>query len=102
MPLATVYCAVSALTVSVFAGVPLAVPEQERLGLAYRRLLGLGCLGLPVLRLALGGMDWAEAVLMRQHDVLTVDILFIIAGAWLWLHGRGWGPVRQRIPEAAE
>ena len=28
--------------------VALAVAEQERLALAYRRLLGLGCLGLPV------------------------------------------------------
>ena len=32
--------------------------------------------------------------------MLTVDILFLIAGTWLCLHGRGWGPVRQRIPEA--
>ena len=46
---------------------------------------GLACLGLPVLRLAMGGMDWAEAVLLGQHDVLTVDLLLIIAGAWLWL-----------------
>ena len=45
--------------------VALAVPGEERLGLAYQRLLGLACLGLPVLRLAMGGMDWAEAVLMR-------------------------------------
>ena len=43
----------------------------------YQRLLGAACLALPVLRIATGGMDWAEAVLARQTDVLTVDLLLL-------------------------
>ena len=49
----------------------------------YRRLLGGACLWLPLLRLATGGMDWAEALLQRQTDVLTVDLLLLFAGLWL-------------------
>ena len=50
----------------------------------------------------MGGMDWAEALLRGQHDVLSVDLLLIIAGLWLWLYGRGWRPAARRVPEAAE
>ena len=47
-------------------------------------------------------MDRAEAVLLGQHDVLTADLLLIIAGAWLWFYGRGSRPAARRVPEAAE
>lgn len=78
--------------------VALAVPDAARQARAYRRIMGAMCLGLPVLRLATGGMDWAEAVLAGQHDVLTVDLLFIVAGGWLWLHGRGLRLAARRVP----
>jgi hypothetical protein len=80
----------------------LAAPEDERLARLYQRVLGVACLGLPVLRLAMGGMDWAEAMLLGQHDVLTVDILLLVAGLWLWLCDRGWRRAAGRVPEAAE
>ena len=60
-----------------------AVADEDRLGRRYQRLLGAACLVLPVLRLATGGMDWAEALLARQTDVLTVDLLLLVAGASL-------------------
>lgn len=60
-------------------------PDQARLGRLFRRILGAACLGLPALRLATGGMDWAEAILLRQLDVLTVDLSLLGAGACLWV-----------------
>ncbi len=95
-PVSFVIGAVAAVLVGI------TVPEDERLVAIYQRILGLACLLLPVLRLATGGMDWAEAVLMRQSDVLTVDVLLLIAGTWLWFHARGWRPAAERVPEAAE
>ena len=74
--------------------VGLRIPDEDRLGTLYQRLLGAACLLLPVLRLATGGMDWAEALLARQTDVLTVDLLLLIAGAALLWHARG------RVPTA--
>ena len=63
----------------------LRVADEDRLGTRLQRLLGAACLLLPVLRLATGGMDWAEALLARQTDVLTVDLLLLLAGAALLL-----------------
>jgi hypothetical protein len=62
----------------------LRVADEDRLGRLYQRLLAVGCLLLPVLRLATGGMTWAAAILERQFDVLTVDLLLLLAGAVLW------------------
>ncbi|MBP7001366.1 PepSY domain-containing protein [Amaricoccus sp.] len=79
-------------------------PDEDRLGRSYQRLIGAICLLLPVLRIAMGGMDWAEAMLHGQRDVLTVDMLLLIAGAYLLLHARGRAPARARRlrPEPAE
>ncbi|HMQ91587.1 MAG TPA: PepSY-associated TM helix domain-containing protein [Amaricoccus sp.] len=62
--------------------VGVAAPDRGSLEARYLRLLGITCVGLPVLRLAAGGMSWAEAILHRQPDVLTVDILLLLAGIW--------------------
>ena len=62
--------------------VGIAAPDRGSLLPRYRRLLGMACLGLPILRLAAGGMSWADAILHRQPDVLTVDILLLLAGIW--------------------
>lgn len=75
-------------------------PDEDRLGRIYRRLLAIGCLLLPVLRLATGGMTWADAILGRQFDVLTVDLLMLLAGAVLWaMSGQA---LRRRRLEPAE
>lgn len=71
-------------------------PDRARLGRLFRRLLGAGCLGLPALRLATGGMDWAEALIHGQTDVLSMDLTLLVAGACLWF----WPPqgfARRRI-----
>lgn len=71
--------------------------DGEVLGARYRRLLGAACLALPILRIASGGMDWAEALLARQSDVLAVDLFLFIAGAGLLR----WRPAPARLrPEA--
>lgn len=57
--------------------------DAEALGARYRRLLAVACLALPILRMATGGMDWAEALLARQTDVLAVDLFLFISGVAL-------------------
>ena len=49
--------------------------------------------------MATGGMDWAEALLARQSDVLAVDLFLLIAGACLLR----WRPaaVRRRRGEGS-
>ena len=74
--------------------------DEDRLGAAYQRLLGALCLFLPVLRMATGGMDWAEAMLQEQTDVLTVDLLLVLAGASLWWHARRQSPSRRALEPA--
>lgn len=61
-----------------------AVPDERRYGTLGQRVLGTLCLLLPVLRLAMGGMDWATALINAQTDIVTVDLLLLIAGASLW------------------
>jgi uncharacterized iron-regulated membrane protein len=81
--------------------VGVAARERARLEARYRRLLGAACLGLPLLRLAVGGMSWADAILYRQPDVLTVDLLLVVAGLRLWRHARAEAP-RRRAPALLE
>lgn len=67
--------------------------DGEVLAARYRRLLGAACFGLPILRMATGGMDWAEALLARQTDVLAVDLFLFVAGACLLR----WRPAPARL-----
>lgn len=82
----------------------LRIPDTTRLGIVFQRLLGTACLPLPMLRLATGGMTWADALLLRQLDVLTVDLLLLIAGASLWVFARPGSrrpdPTRARLEPA--
>jgi hypothetical protein len=78
----------------VAAALGLRIESADRLGAVCQRLLGAACLFLPVLRLATGGMDWAEAMLAGQTDVLTVDLLLFVAGLALLWHARAQAPRR--------
>lgn len=62
----------------------LRIADEDRLGRAFQRLLGTLCVALPVIRLGSGGMTWADALIWRQYDVMTIDLLLAIAGAVLW------------------
>jgi uncharacterized iron-regulated membrane protein len=72
--------------------------DDDRLGRTCQRIAGALCLGLPVLRLATGGMDWAEALLASQADILSVDVLLVVAGVSLWWHAGRRAPRRRRRP----
>jgi len=80
-------------------GIGLRISDDDRLGRVFLRLMAGACGLLPVLRIGTGGMDWAEAVLHGQADVLTVDLLLLIAGASLWHFSRA-GRVRRRRSRA--
>lgn len=78
------------------------VPDERRYGTLLQRTLATLCLLLPVLRLATGGMDWATAVLHGQTDIVTVDLLLLIAGASLWWFARPTRTVARLLIEPAE
>lgn len=80
----------------------LAVPDEGRYGTLCQRILGTACLALPVLRLATGGMDWAEALLHGQTDIVTVDLLLLVAGASLWWFARPTRAQARYLIEPAE
>ncbi|MEM9011160.1 MAG: PepSY-associated TM helix domain-containing protein [Pseudomonadota bacterium] len=58
----------------------------------YRVAGAILCLGLPLLRHITGGTSWSEAILIGNAEVLTIDLLLLFAGAWLWL-----GDARPRV-----
>jgi uncharacterized iron-regulated membrane protein len=78
------------------------VPGERRYGTLGQRVLGTLCLLLPVLRLGTGGMDWAAALLNGQTDVVTVDLLLLIAGASLWWFARPVRSATRLLLEPAE
>jgi uncharacterized iron-regulated membrane protein len=78
------------------------VPEERRYGTLAQRLLATLCLLLPVLRLASGGMDWATALLHGQTDIVTVDLLLLVAGASLWWFAWPTRSVLRLLIEPAE
>lgn len=62
----------------------------ERLNAMLRRWLGLALLGLPLVRVFMGGLAWGEALLTSGVNVLFVDGLCAIMGALcLWQPGMG-------------
>lgn len=72
-----------------------------------RRLLTVaiaaGCVALPVLRMATGGTDWAEAFTHGYGAVLALDLVLIVIGLGLWVMTRQSRNVGQTvIAEAAE
>lgn len=49
------------------------------------RALGVALLGLPVIRLQMGGLSWGEAILFGGYDLLFIELLCLIGGAiCLW------------------
>lgn len=75
--------------------------DGAALGRRYRRTIAILCLGLPVLRMATGGMTWSDALIFGQADVVTVDLLLLVAGGVLLWRGRREIP-RFALPGPAE
>jgi hypothetical protein len=65
--------------------------DPHRLGRTLRAVAGVGCLGLPVLRLACGGTSWAAALAAGDAAIVSLDLLFLLGGAalllWRWRAG---------------
>lgn len=59
------------------------VADEAWLAAAFRLVLGIGCLALPVLRMAVGGPGWAEAIATGRGAVLSVDSMLLVGGALL-------------------
>jgi len=62
-----------------------AVQDERRLTLGFRRSLAVGCLALPLLRMAAGGTSWAEALGHGLGTVLAIDLVLALLGAALLL-----------------
>jgi uncharacterized iron-regulated membrane protein len=61
------------------------IVDEVEVRRTYRRLLGGGLLLLPVLRMAAGGLSWAESIAQGQGTVLSVDLgLMVLGGGLLW------------------
>lgn len=76
--------------IAIWMGV--AITDIDRLGRTFQRLLAVLCALLPVVRLAVGGMTWAEALMLGQMDVLSIDLALLVSAVALWLFaGRASG-----------
>lgn len=65
-------------------GLGLAIHDDGRLRRLFWTVLTWACLLLPIVRLACGGTSWAAALAAGHGDVLSLDLLLLIAGATLW------------------
>ena len=98
-PMGFVLGALACIAVGAFAG------DGSGLARRFRRLLGAACIVLPIVRMAMGGLDWADAVVQGQGAVLSFDLMFLVLGVLLfrWAtrqpHGR---PAGDPLPEPAE
>lgn len=90
------------LGVGIAVALGVRIPEERRYGTVAQRLLATLCLLLPVLRLAGGGMDWATALLNGQTDIVTVDLLLLVAGVSLWWFAWPTRSVARLLIEPAE
>jgi uncharacterized iron-regulated membrane protein len=79
----------------------LGLRDGEATRLWFRRLVALGCLGLPAFRLICVGPDWARAVMDGQGAVISLDLAFAFAGLVLLYRGRATR-ARQPAVEPAE
>ncbi len=70
----------------------LLISDDEPLRRLYRYLLGGGCVLLPLIRMATGGLDWRAALHAGQTTVVSVDITLILLGFTLI-----WWAQRPRI-----
>jgi uncharacterized iron-regulated membrane protein len=63
------------------AVVALRIDDLDRLRRVLLRATGVGLFGLPVIRLATGGMGWAEATQLGISAVPGIDIALVVFGA---------------------
>lgn len=64
------------------------VSDAWRLRRLFRVCLAIGCLLLPVARMASGGTAWAPALIEGQGTLLSVDLFLLLLGCGLWLWSR--------------
>lgn len=98
-----IYAAFASATIVAAA----AVIALRQLGTVRRFLLGLtgaALLGLPLLRLVTGGLDWVTAAQGNAQAVIALDVAFVLAGAacaWIALRPRRAPAARPTAPEPA-
>lgn len=80
----------------------LRVGDDGRLGQLLWRALGFGFLLLPLLRLAVGGTSWADAIAGGHGEVVSIDLLLLLAGSVMWWVRNASGSYRTSRPAAAE
>lgn len=78
--------------------------DEDGLRRFYRRLLGVGLILLPIVRMATGGLDWTAAFVQGQGTVLSVDLTLLLLGAGLvwWARGTRALPAPEPDPAPAE
>jgi hypothetical protein len=86
---------VAALVIGIAA---YAIKDQQRLRRGLLAGTGIALLGLPVLRLATGGMGWGDSVAAGIGAVVAVDCALVVLGAaCLW----AIRPAGSRVPQGA-
>src|SRR3546814_6438281 len=89
------FVAAALVTVALGCG----IRDEARLtGLLWRGL-AVGLALLPLLRLAVGGTSWAEAVAAGHGEVFSVDLLLLLAGGAMWWFRHPAGRPRPVQPE---
>lgn len=100
-PAGFVFTALSAIALG------FATHRDDQLSAIFRRIIAVGCLLLPVTRMAMGGTSWAEALAFNRGAVLSIDLMLLIGGGLLLFFclrrkSRPGVPVRAAVPEPAE
>jgi uncharacterized iron-regulated membrane protein len=79
--------------------------DREKFGPVLEGAIGLLLLGLPLLRLFMGGAGWGEAIRAGQPIIAAVDCALLLAGGWVIARfASQWAGVRSRsaVLQAAE
>jgi hypothetical protein len=53
--------------------------------------LGLTLIGLPIARIASGGIFWPEAFAAGAHETIVIDFALLLGGAFCIRLARRWG-----------
>jgi hypothetical protein len=53
--------------------------------------LGLTLIGLPIARIASGGIFWPEAFVSGAHETIAIDFALLLGGAFCIRLARRWG-----------
>ena len=70
------------------------IKDRSKLGLLIEGGIGTLMLGLPFLRLAMGGPGWITAIQAGQPIIAAIDIALLLAGGWLLTHVASLQPGR--------